>query len=1201
MNKYIYMKKFYILTVLFALLGISNVWAAWEGSGSAVKYENGTYYVVYELDEQSVFQTGSYDYNLSGPGAKLTFDAKRTALAIQNLVVQDDFAEIFNEYPKTSYQSYGPVNVNVDSKKVTFKGATAATLSRQFKNVKLTMAQYLEAPSKTKVAFDAAFVDAAPSEQTITIAWCNVPAMTFELSGDDKAQFNVELANNAEAGKYGTATFTISYKHDIVGSHDAALVITDSYGSYSKTINISGETKKRDNAITWNLAEGWKDWNETITLDATSNSDEKEIVYEINKPEFVSVEGNVVTFLEAGAGQSVKITASQEESEHYKAASAVSKTFSIKRQQEIVWDAEKVNTNLRIGVARDIAEYASAKYETAQNIVYTSADESIVSVEGTVLTPLKAGDVEITATLAGDEQNRPAVETKKTFTVKEKESVVIKQGDAIIEQNGTLTLYLGQTSGVISSNNEGALSVNIKDESIAKYNAETKQIEALALGTTELTFAQEGTDDFYPYESKVTLKVELVPNTLALFAENAERFVADAIENVIVEESLNSNGAITSESTDATIAYFDAENNKIFIPNSENKSFKETTVTITIRQAAEGIYAATEKTIELTVAKRANTITVNGEAEFSTKMFTDNTLALTIASNNNEDAIEVEQLLGQNVATLENGIVTSNYTVGTAQWRLTQAESAAYLAAKMDFTVKVEREDEATDCYVLTELSEHHVSAYTNNDGLRYELSDEGETLYIRVGKQSDITTNTLHIYGYDKNDTEIPLAEYGVGELSSEGSDKEIPISADIVAVKIQAGGTLYKWFSNLRVTRRTRLNVEATAIETHPTEEGVGQLTVDYSLANGGDLKIVSDNDQFSFEPATIADVDCKSGVANVKVIYAPQEEEKNDIANVVIYNGVYYKELQIVAQVSKITPVITWEDIDMKVNDSVELAATSDQPEAEIQYEIVGETDVIRIENGKIYATNGGDAQVRAFIESSAKFNVAEKTINVHVITTGKQTITWEQELHDIKTGDIVELTATASSGLTVTYTSSDENIDKIEDGKLVAVAPGMVTITATQDGNEEFEAAEPVVRVININDPEDTREEQFIIWDDDLPMLGYNDPDYQIIASATSALEVSFISSDSTIAYVDENGWIIINHRPGVVTITAIQEGDETFKPAEPISKTLHVLDTPSAIDNEQTRVKAVKILRDGQVLILRDGRVYSINGSLVMIE
>lgn len=49
MNKYIYMKKFYILTVLFALLGISNVWAAWEGSGSAVKYENGTYYVVYEL------------------------------------------------------------------------------------------------------------------------------------------------------------------------------------------------------------------------------------------------------------------------------------------------------------------------------------------------------------------------------------------------------------------------------------------------------------------------------------------------------------------------------------------------------------------------------------------------------------------------------------------------------------------------------------------------------------------------------------------------------------------------------------------------------------------------------------------------------------------------------------------------------------------------------------------------------------------------------------------------------------------------------------------------------------------------------------------------------------------------------------------------------------------------------------------------
>ena len=62
--------------------------------------------------------------------------------------------------------------------------------------------------------------------------------------------------------------------------------------------------------------------------------------------------------------------------------------------------------------------------------------------------------------------------------------------------------------------------------------------------------------------------------------------------------------------------------------------------------------------------------------------------------------------------------------------------------------------------------------------------------------------------------------------------------------------------------------------------------------------------------------------------------------------------------------------------------------------------------------------------------------------------------------------VTLTATATSGLPVSYTSSDSTIAYVEGDRLHLVADGHAWLTATQDGDYQYLPAEPVQRLLNV---------------------------------------------------------------------------------------------------------------------------------------
>jgi hypothetical protein len=86
----------------------------------------------------------------------------------------------------------------------------------------------------------------------------------------------------------------------------------------------------------------------------------------------------------------------------------------------------------------------------------------------------------------------------------------------------------------------------------------------------------------------------------------------------------------------------------------------------------------------------------------------------------------------------------------------------------------------------------------------------------------------------------------------------------------------------------------------------------------------------------------------------------------------------------------------------------------------------------------------------------------------ITQADQTITFAA-LSPVSVGATVTLSATASSGLAVTYVSSDSNVATISGNTVTSVGPGTCDITASQAGDGNYKAATDVVRSLVVNAP------------------------------------------------------------------------------------------------------------------------------------
>ncbi|MEP7164080.1 MAG: putative Ig domain-containing protein [Ferruginibacter sp.] len=155
----------------------------------------------------------------------------------------------------------------------------------------------------------------------------------------------------------------------------------------------------------------------------------------------------------------------------------------------------------------------------------------------------------------------------------------------------------------------------------------------------------------------------------------------------------------------------------------------------------------------------------------------------------------------------------------------------------------------------------------------------------------------------------------------------------------------------------------------------------------------------------------------------------------------------------------------------------------------------------------------------------------------------------------------LSAIASSGLTVTYSSLPAGVVTFTGNQVTIVGAGSTTITASQAGDANWNPAPDVTQSLIVNKASQTITFGSLINRNDV------DPNFQLTGSASSGLPVTYTSSQTPVAEIvnsggtiDPNGdWVDII-APGTTTITASQAGNANYFAATPVPQSQTIINT-----------------------------------------
>jgi hypothetical protein len=222
---------------------------------------------------------------------------------------------------------------------------------------------------------------------------------------------------------------------------------------------------------------------------------------------------------------------------------------------------------------------------------------------------------------------------------------------------------------------------------------------------------------------------------------------------------------------------------------------------------------------------------------------------------------------------------------------------------------------------------------------------------------------------------------------------------------------------------------------------------------------------------------------------------------------------------------------------------------------------DTSVAEVSGTTLILKKGGSIVITASQGGNGTFSASPNvTQSLTVIddTQQAQTIAWSQTLGSRAFGVAdLNLTASASSNLPVSYLSSDSSIASIINGTFLrAVGAGSATITATQEGNGQYQAATSVAKSVSV-----TKANQEIVINvggsTNLPNLIKDNGDFEFVPDLKSrnsstlidtGLGLTYVSSNSAVIEVTGGGSKLSPRGPGSANITVSQSGDATYNAA-----------------------------------------------------
>jgi hypothetical protein len=164
-----------------------------------------------------------------------------------------------------------------------------------------------------------------------------------------------------------------------------------------------------------------------------------------------------------------------------------------------------------------------------------------------------------------------------------------------------------------------------------------------------------------------------------------------------------------------------------------------------------------------------------------------------------------------------------------------------------------------------------------------------------------------------------------------------------------------------------------------------------------------------------------------------------------------------------VSALEQAIVWEQDLAVVNvfDTVVLDAVA---KTEITY-VVSDSTVASVEGNVLVLHNAGEVVVYAYAAESAEY-LADTLAKTVLVVPLAQEIVWTLDALVMTVGDTLVLNAVATSGLEISYYLSTGDIVAMADGMLIAQQVGELVVTAVQEGNNNYLAAEEIAYTITV---------------------------------------------------------------------------------------------------------------------------------------
>jgi len=166
----------------------------------------------------------------------------------------------------------------------------------------------------------------------------------------------------------------------------------------------------------------------------------------------------------------------------------------------------------------------------------------------------------------------------------------------------------------------------------------------------------------------------------------------------------------------------------------------------------------------------------------------------------------------------------------------------------------------------------------------------------------------------------------------------------------------------------------------------------------------------------------------------------------------------------------------------------------------------------------------------------------------VTLTAQTINFSQSLNKKYSDSPFVLSASASSGLGVTFSSSNPTVATIVSNVATFYALGSSDITARQAGDATYAPAK-FIKTLTVDKGDQT------ITFSVLPVKTFGDSDFTPTVSASSGLSVSLASDNLSVATIVSGNIHIVG--AGSAEITASQSGNSLWNPAPDIPQTLTV--------------------------------------------